>query len=84
MVSPFQTFFNSGIKATGAGVGVGGLGRLGYGILQALSENLQIKKSIGLVLIWLVGGRVGWGTWRWRRGGVAAFGGQVVVFVVSE
>lgn len=38
-MSPFQTFLNRGIKGTG------GLGRLGYGILQALSENLQIKKK---------------------------------------
>lgn len=55
-VSPFQTFFNSGIKGTG------GLGRLGYGILQALSENLQIKKA--LLWFWFGGvvvvGR-GWG-----------------------
>lgn len=56
-VSPFQTFFNSGIKGTG------GLGRLGYGILQALSENLQIKKA----LLWFWFG--GWWWWWWWWGG---------------
>lgn len=63
-VSPFQTFFNSGIKGTG------GLGRLGYGILQALSENLQIKKA--LLWFWFGGvvvvGR-GWGEERADSGG---------------
>lgn len=77
-VSPFQTFFNSGIKGTG------GLGRLGYGILQALSENLQIKKA--LLWFWFGGvvvvGR-GWGEegrseqTRGAGGGVV---GRVAVF----
>lgn len=66
-VSPFQTFFNSGIKGTG------GLGRLGYGILQALSENLQIKKALlwfwfGGVVVVVVVGR-GWGAERADSGG---------------
>lgn len=77
-VSPFQTFFNSGIKGTG------GLGRLGYGILQALSENLQIKKA--LLWFWFGGvvvvGR-GWGE-EGRRGGASRLGGQVVVLLVGR
>ena len=40
-----------------------------------MSENLQIKKGTGLVLIWQDGGREG------RGAGVADFGGQVVVLL---
>lgn len=59
-VSPFQTFFNSGIKGGRGGWGWGeeDCGRLGDGILQALSENLQIKKSHWFGLVWFVEGGV--------------------------
>lgn len=82
-MSPFQTFFNSGIKATGAGVGGVGIGEIRLrdppGIVW---ESADKKKH------WFGFDLVGWGEGGDEmgedRGGVCGFGGQVVVFVVSE
>lgn len=71
-VSPFQTFFNSGIK------GDGGIGEIRLRDPPGIVWESADKKSIALVLIWQGGGWVGWGGGREVAGGAepADLGGR--------
>lgn len=74
-VSPFQTFFNSGIK------GDGGIGEIRLRDPPGIVWESADKKKKALLWFWFGRVGVGWGQGGGGRGGVGRFGGQVALLL---